>query len=160
MPCGNRLLKVPRVGLADDFFELGGDSIVSIGLAHRMSELLGAHVSVADVFIHRTLEALLEGVAGAPVVHIDKSEGSQAPLSYGQQRMWFIEQFEQGSSAYLIPMFFELAPGAHKDAVQRALRAIVERHSILRTVIEQDEQGAAVQRVPSSWASNAYGPSS
>ena len=43
-------LKVPRVGLADDFFELGGDSIVSIGLAHRMSELLGAQVSVADIF--------------------------------------------------------------------------------------------------------------
>ena len=81
------------------------------------------------------------------MVHIDKSEGNQAPLSYGQQRMWFIEQFEQGSSAYLIPMFFELAPGAHKDAVQQALSAIVERHSILRTVIEQDEQGAAVQRV-------------
>ena len=61
--------------------------------------------------------------------------------------MWFIQQFEQGSSAYLIPMFFELAPGVNKNAVQRALRAIVERHSILRTVIEQDKQGAAVQRV-------------
>ena len=61
--------------------------------------------------------------------------------------MWFIEQFEQGSPAYLIPMLFELAPGVHKGAVQRALSAIVERHSILRTVIEQDEQGAAVQRV-------------
>ena len=50
-------------------------------------------------------------------------------------------------SAYLIPMFFELAPGTNKEAVQRVLSAIVERHSILRTVIEQDEQGAAVQRV-------------
>ena len=40
----------PRVGLTDDFFELGGDSIVSIGLVHRMSEMLGAQVSVADVF--------------------------------------------------------------------------------------------------------------
>ena len=57
-------LKVPRrVGLADDFFELGGDSIVSIGLAHRMGELLGAHLSVADVFQHRTIQNLMDGAA-------------------------------------------------------------------------------------------------
>ena len=54
-------LKVPRVGLTDDFFELGGDSIVSIGLAHRMSELLETQVSVADVFQHRTIQNLMDG---------------------------------------------------------------------------------------------------
>ena len=87
---------VPRVGLTDDFFELGGDSIVSIDLVHRMSELLGAQVSVADVFQHRTIQNLMD----------DATQGFSLVKPYASRpqhtlpRLLFVHPAGGGSEVY------------------------------------------------------------
>ena len=89
-------LKVPRVGLTDDFFELGGDSIVSIGLAHRMSELLEAQVSVADVFQHRTMQNLMDGATQGFSLVKPYASRPQHTLP----RLLFVHPAEGGSEVY------------------------------------------------------------
>ncbi|MDR7132713.1 hypothetical protein J2X69_005087, partial [Algoriphagus sp. 4150] len=68
-------------------------------------------------------------------------------LSAAQERLWFIEQFEQGTNAYHIPVVFELGEMTSVSALQYALRQIVERHEVLRSTIEQGEDRQGIQVV-------------
>ena len=70
------------------------------------------------------------------------------PLSPAQERLWFIEQYEQGTNAYNLPLAFELDPDADKSAIKYALQQIINRHEILRSTIEQDDQaGHGIQLI-------------
>ena len=61
------------------------------------------------------------------------------PLSFAQERLWFIEQYEQGTNAYHIPVLVELAPSTDRDKLSQAICAVVSRHEVLRTVFEQGD---------------------
>ena len=128
-----KTLNVPRVGLTDDFFELGGDSIVSIGLAHRMSELLGAHVSVADIFVHRTLEALLS--SGLTLRVQTQVEAEQGPLQ-GAFSLLPIQQDFFGHNWPVLnhwnQSFLLRVPELQEDGLQRICTALMDQHDMLR----------------------------
>ncbi|NOU19048.1 MAG: amino acid adenylation domain-containing protein [Bacteroidales bacterium] len=142
------ILGIERVGVTDEFFSLGGNSILAIQASHRMSRALGRDVKVADIFRYRTIAQLLGQDTDGVQAIIPRVNGNRADLSFAQERLWFIEQYEEGSSAYHIPALFELGEGADCDVLKRALRAVVSRHEVLRSTIEQpDGQGRGVQVV-------------
>ncbi|WP_158622663.1 condensation domain-containing protein, partial [Pedobacter sp. KBW06] len=67
------------------------------------------------------------------------------PLSPAQERLWFIEQYEQGTNAYNIPIVSELAEGTDIEGIRYALSKIMQRHEVLRSTIEQDDQQQGIQ---------------
>ncbi|MFD0749588.1 condensation domain-containing protein, partial [Mucilaginibacter calamicampi] len=82
---------------------------------------------------------------GIKIYHADIST---SPLSYSQERLWFIEQYEGGTNAYHIPALFELSGETDAAGIKHALRRIVDRHEVLRSTIGQiDEEGYGVQQV-------------
>ncbi|WP_150468523.1 condensation domain-containing protein, partial [Francisella sp. SYW-9] len=69
------------------------------------------------------------------------------PLSFAQERLWFIEQYEGGSNAYHIPMLVSLKEGVNEEALKQSILSIVSRHEVLRSVFRQDNEGNDYQVV-------------
>ncbi|HEV2147026.1 MAG TPA: amino acid adenylation domain-containing protein [Longimicrobiaceae bacterium] len=130
-----------RVGATDDFFALGGHSLLATRVVSRIREAFGVELPLRAVFEASTLEGLAERVeaarrAGAglqapPLLPVPR-DGSPLPLSFAQQRLWFIDQLQPGSAAYNLPMPLRVR-GLDVGALERALTAIVRRHETLRT---------------------------
>ena len=102
------VLRVPRVGVRDDFFELGGDSLQATQVVSRIRERLHVELGVRDLFECPTIVALAERLAqsgGAllPPPPVRSAREGGLPLSFAQQRLWFIVQLEPGGVAYNMP---------------------------------------------------------
>ncbi|WP_051450883.1 non-ribosomal peptide synthetase [Actinospica robiniae] len=137
------LLGIERVGAHDDFFQLGGSSLVLARLAGRLIEGGRAAIEPRKLFTATTVRAqaaLLAESAGAG----DGGEGAAAaipllprgrglPLSFGQQRLWFLDQMHPGSREWVAPLFLRLPADLDVLTVQRALDALEVRHEALRT---------------------------
>jgi amino acid adenylation domain-containing protein/non-ribosomal peptide synthase protein (TIGR01720 family) len=131
------VLGLNKVGVTDNFFTLGGNSIMAIQVSHRMSKALGCDVKVADLFKFKTISLLVMNSMGTSQINIPKANSNQVILSFAQERLWFIEQYEQGTNAYHIPMLFELDHDTDKEGIKYALQQIISRHEVLRSTIEQ-----------------------
>jgi amino acid adenylation domain-containing protein/FkbH-like protein/thioester reductase-like protein len=147
----SQLLGLDQVGAHDDFFELGGDSVMAVQMISRIGSVLGLEVSLHEFFEGPTVE----GIAGKLVGAVQLSSPIQpqprnrpVPLSWSQQRLWFIDQLEGGSSAYHIPVAIRLRGALHQCALKGALDAIVNRHEVLRTVFVR-LNGEAIQKITS-----------
>lgn len=141
------------MGTEDNFFALGGDSILAIRVTSRLRAALGAEVSPRLLFTHPTVAALAAALPGpaegrtAPAAAIAAADRAAAvPLSYAQQRLWFLDRFEPDSTEYLT--FFVLRLRGHLDeaALRTALDALVARHEPLRTTFAAQD-GRAHQQV-------------
>ncbi|WP_409495449.1 non-ribosomal peptide synthase/polyketide synthase [Amycolatopsis sp. cmx-11-12] len=142
------VLGVERVGIDDDFFTLGGHSLLVMRLVSRISASLDATVSVRDVFDAPTVSALAERLTG-PSAQPVLSAGTRPdllPLSPAQQRLWFLYQLEGVTPTYNIPLAWRLHGELDADALQAAIGDVVERHETLRTVFVE-EDGAVTQRI-------------
>ncbi|MFF8279545.1 amino acid adenylation domain-containing protein [Streptomyces lateritius] len=136
------------VGPDDDFFALGGHSLMAIRLVNRIRAVLGLEVAVKDLFDAPTPAALgARAHAGRtrPAVEA-RPRAVEAPLSYAQQRLWFLQQVHQGNAAYHIPHALHLTGRIDVPALEAALRDVVLRHEVLRTVYPQRD-GVAHQRI-------------
>ncbi|WP_253277343.1 non-ribosomal peptide synthase/polyketide synthase [Rhodococcus sp. RD6.2] len=140
------VLGVEQVGLDDDFFELGGNSLVATQLAARLGAALDMRVPVRDLFEASTvvgLAARLGAEAGsggrAPLVAGPRPE--RVPLSLAQQRMWFLNRFDTSSAAYNIPLAIRLTGELDTDALTAALADVVARHESLRTHYPETADG-------------------
>ncbi|MFC6338635.1 non-ribosomal peptide synthetase, partial [Pseudomonas karstica] len=146
-----KLLGLPQVGRHDQFFELGGHSLLAIQLISQVRLQLGVELGLADLFEHPQLAALAQSVAQASrstlpdIVNVSREE--DLPLSFAQQRLWFLAQMEGGSAAYHMPAGLRLRGSLDRVALQRALDRIVARHEILRTTFVQDHGEEARQRI-------------
>ncbi|ASL93450.1 non-ribosomal peptide synthetase [Serratia marcescens] len=153
----NRLLG-GHVGMDDNFFRLGGNSIMAIRLCHEVNKLPGAKISVLTLNQHPTVAALSEHIAAQrqapsdepPILVGGLREG---PLSLQQSRLWFVQQLSADATHYLSPVLLRLAPDIDDQRFADCLQAIVERHQILRSLIRQNERGEASQ-----WVSDAVLP--
>jgi amino acid adenylation domain-containing protein len=144
----SKLIGLPSVGMNDNFFKIGGNSILAIQVSHRMSKELGMDIKVADIFNYKTIAQILEHNNGKATLHIPRVAANTAALSFAQERLWFIEQYEKGTSAYHMPALYELYGDTDIEAVKHAIRQIVQRHEVLRSTIEQSpENGHGMQRV-------------
>ncbi|HTE55678.1 MAG TPA: amino acid adenylation domain-containing protein [Kofleriaceae bacterium] len=139
------LLGVDRVGLDDDFFALGGHSLRATQLLARVRDGLGVELPVRAVFESPTLAAMAgrvdaarseaaRGGAGATAPPlVARPRGGALPLSFAQQRHWFLEELDPGSPLYNIPVAVRLDGALDRAAFERALAEIVRRHEALRT---------------------------
>jgi amino acid adenylation domain-containing protein/non-ribosomal peptide synthase protein (TIGR01720 family) len=141
------VLGLEKVGITDDFFRIGGNSILAIQVSHKMSKALACDVKVAEIFKKKTVSQLLLHSIGQAQVSIHRSENKTSSLSFSQERLWFIEQYEEGTNAYHIPLVFELAADTDIDGIKFAINKIIDRHEVLRTTIEQEANQEAIQIV-------------
>jgi amino acid adenylation domain-containing protein len=134
------VLGAPSIGVDDDFFELGGHSLMATRLVSRVREVLGVEVMIRTVFeapnVAMLAARLYEG--GQRTTKLERGHRpDQLPLSYAQQRLWFIDQLESGSPEYNMPEALRLRGNLDVEALRRAINTIVERHESLRTHFEE-----------------------
>jgi len=141
------VLGVDRVGAHDNFFALGGDSILSIRVVSRLRAAFGTQISPRAVFEHPTVAALAKAVPGGDTATIPARAGTgPAPMSFAQQRLWFLDQFEEGGTEYVTPTMLRLTGDLDVDALTTALTGLVVRHESLRTTFDEVD-GRGVQLV-------------
>jgi len=133
-------LGLDRVGAEDNFFALGGDSILTIRVASRLREAFGADVSPRTVFSASTVEALAASLP-APGGELARAiptadRDGDLPLSFAQQRLWFLAEFDPDTSEYATVFALRLHGDLDVDALGDALTALVARHESLRTTFE------------------------
>ncbi|TWV29510.1 amino acid adenylation domain-containing protein, partial [Streptomyces misionensis] len=138
------------VGVDDDFFQLGGDSILSIRLASRLAEVFDTEVTPRAVFTHPTPAALARLLgdrqgSGRPAI-TPVARDAVAPMSHAQQRLWFLHEFEPAGAEYVTALALRLRGTPDTGALRAALAAVVARHESLRTTFDSVD-GHGVQRV-------------
>ena len=147
------VLGLDQVGVHDNFFELGGHSLLATRVPARLREMLAIEVALRILFEAPTIaelaariEALRRGVHGMLVPPLQAAGRSgPLPLSFAQERLWFLEQQGLVGSAYNVPHVFRLAGVLDVAALERSLTELVRRHASLRTRFEvMDGIGAQV----------------
>ncbi|WP_433731580.1 amino acid adenylation domain-containing protein [Nocardia sp. CA-129566] len=126
------------VGADDDFFELGGNSLVATRVAARIGAALDATIPASMIFEAPTvarLAARAESQADTGRVALTaQPRPRRIPLSFAQQRMWFLNRLEPDSAAYSIPIVLRLSGKLNLDALRAAVEDVLNRHEVLRTV--------------------------
>jgi len=148
------LLRVERVGARDDFFALGGNSLLATQLASRVESTFRVHLPVRAVFEAPTPAGLAERVddaaragEGRPLPPLVRAQrGGDLPLSFAQERLWILHRMDPASIAYNMPFVLRLRGRLDPAALGRAVETLVERHESLRTILPTSGDGP-VQRV-------------
>lgn len=144
------LLGIAPVGVHDDFFVLGGDSMVGIQLLSSLHEVFGVDLSARAVFEHRTaaqLAALVRerGTTTRPPLTRAMCR-EDLPLSFAQQRLWVLSESEAEDISYNLPFAMRILGDLSSETLRRAFEEVLRRHEVLRTTIEARD-GVAVQRI-------------
>ncbi|MDX3522010.1 non-ribosomal peptide synthetase [Streptomyces scabiei] len=139
------------VGPEDDFFDLGGHSLLAMRLISRIRTELDIETSVGRLFDAPTPAALAAALDSTdptrPTLTGLPDRPDSLPLSYAQQRMWFLQQLDGDALTYSMPGVLRLAGGLDVSALARALVDVVGRHEVLRTVFPQVDAGVPIQEV-------------
>ncbi|MDE1999200.1 MAG: amino acid adenylation domain-containing protein, partial [Burkholderiales bacterium] len=150
------VLGKPHVGLTDNFFELGGHSLLAARLATRLIEVVGFRPALRVIFESPTPQALEQALAQQPTAGAQPStavipvraDQSTAPLSQMQLRLWFLETLSPGTVAHNTPSGHLLHGPLDVAAFEHALQLLIERQSVLRTVMERTPEGARQRILP------------
>ncbi|WP_185964339.1 non-ribosomal peptide synthase/polyketide synthase [Aliikangiella marina] len=142
----SKLLEIPRnkISIKDDYFTIGGHSLLAMQLVNRIREVLGYELNLKSIFNYPDIESLSS--------FLEKSEStnsrtvikpahltSNLPLSYSQQRLWFIDQVEQGSVQYnMTELYIHNGPLDIK-LFELAIFKLIQRHEILRTIFKSEK---------------------
>jgi amino acid adenylation domain-containing protein len=153
-----QILEVEAVERAANFFELGGHSLLATRLLAEVQRIVQVELPVGALFGAPTLAELAEvirqrqrqGLAAAPQIR-PVARGPQLPLSFAQQRLWFLDQLEPESGAYLIPSAQRIQGPLQPVALQRSIQALLARHESLRTTFGA-HQGQPFQQIHASCA--------
>jgi non-ribosomal peptide synthetase component F len=137
-----QVLGVERVGIHDHFFQLGGDSLLATQILSQVREVLLAELSFLNLMDAPTVAGMALAVAQSQIERTASSHEltmapranrHAAPLSYAQQRLWFLQQLEPGSTAYNRPAHLRLTGPLDVNVLEQSLNEMVRRHEILRT---------------------------
>ena len=136
------LLGIDGIGIDDNFFELGGHSLLATQVVSRMRAELGVEVALRSIFEEPTIAGLIKltrreagvGRGDDRIKRVARDE--ELPLSFAQQRLWFIDQLEPGSAAYNLSVGLRMRGKLAHRELERSLSEIVRRHEVLRTTFE------------------------
>ncbi|WP_167651268.1 non-ribosomal peptide synthetase [Pseudoalteromonas piscicida] len=139
------------ISTEDDFFELGGHSLLLMRLCSEIEEKLNVQIPLREIYDNPTIVDIAILVKNAVdvgsnlVSRVDRNT-DKLPLSFAQQRLWFIDSLQGSTPEYNMPMVFELSGTISLTSIQQAFREIIARHEILRTVYEEHD-GEAYQKI-------------
>ncbi|MDK1314050.1 non-ribosomal peptide synthetase [Pseudoalteromonas ardens] len=139
------LLNLDEVGIDDDFFKIGGQSLLAIRLIAGIRSQFQRELSVRDIFAYPTIRTLAQALQQSDITSLPPIlpyQGTDpAPLSFAQQRLWVIEQLQGAGALYNIPFATRVRGRCDIAKIEQALACILERHQVLRTTyVLQDEQ--------------------
>ncbi|MCW3089278.1 MAG: linear pentadecapeptide gramicidin synthetase LgrD, partial [Ferruginibacter sp.] len=138
------ILEVDQVGIHDDFFGLGGHSLLAVRLISAIRKAFAVEIAIGAIFDHPTVALLSaqlinpSNAAVLPAIGKTASRPERIPLSFSQERLWFIDQLG-GSVQYHVPAVLRLTGNLNKEALAYALKTTVDRHEILRTVYREED---------------------
>jgi amino acid adenylation domain-containing protein/non-ribosomal peptide synthase protein (TIGR01720 family) len=151
-----RALQLERVGRDDDFFELGGHSLLATRIISRVRETLSVELPLSVLFENPTpalmaneVEAAVRRSAGSsqPASIEPVSRDQQLPLSFAQQRLWFLNELEPGSAFYNIPVVLRLSGPLNVPVLEQTLTEVIRRHELLRTTFVTSADGTPYQQI-------------
>ncbi|MEQ3530605.1 amino acid adenylation domain-containing protein, partial [Pseudoalteromonas sp. XMcav11-Q] len=147
------LLNVTTIGVTDSFFALGGHSLLATRLVSQVEATFGLTIALKAVFENSTIQLLAQHIDNHGKASLGAitpaPKGKQIPLSYAQQRLWFVEQVSP-SNQYNMPLAYQVTGKFALQVAEQALQYLVNRHAVLRTQYQFDGQ-TAYQEVQESW---------
>ncbi|MCZ7436789.1 amino acid adenylation domain-containing protein [Micromonospora sp. WMMC241] len=155
-----QVLRVDRIGVHDNFFDLGGHSLLATLAVARLVKTLDRPVDVRTFFAHPTIAefaAALPAAAAEPASAITRLRRSgDFPLSFAQERMWFLNRLEPDAPDYMAALAWRVDGPLDRGRLDRALRQLVDRHEALRTTFpvvgtEPVQRVAAAGEVTADW---------
>ena len=152
----SQVLRVTEIGRRDNFFQLGGDSLLAVQIIARVRTRLQAEISLLAFFETPTVEGLAHCIEEAknsgqvlrPLPARRASGGKTFPLSYGQQALWFLDRLEPGNLENNRPAAFRLMGLLDVSAMEGSLNALMARHEALRTIYPMSEEPPVQVIVP------------
>ncbi|EEF60978.1 amino acid adenylation domain protein [Pedosphaera parvula Ellin514] len=139
----SEVLNLKKIGVRDNFFELGGHSLLVAQVVSRIRQTFKVELPLSSLFDAPSIASLAAGIeagtwnqggmAAPPIKPTEKK--TNAPLSFSQRRLWFIDRLEPGSHAYNVPLAIRLEGTLNVAALEQSLNKIIERHEALRTTI-------------------------
>lgn len=132
----------------DNFFALGGNSLLAVTLAHRASEALRRPVSARTLFAAPTLSAFVEKISSVVAISLQESIEQETDLaSEGEKEFWIAESAGLDTRNFIIPVHYLINQEVTADRLQKAWGILVKRHTGLRTFFEDDESGMLRRRL-------------
>ncbi len=142
------VLDVPKIGIHDNFFEMGGHSLLAMRAIMRMDQIFDAKLTLREFFENPTVaaqSAKLKVAAAQSIPPLQPvSRDGPLHLSFAQERLWFLSEYEPGCTAYNLPRACRLTGQLDAEILERALGEIVRRHEVLRTTFHR-QNGEVVQ---------------
>ena len=152
----SEVLGVEPVGVRDDFFHLGGHSLLATQVVSRVRAALRVELPLSELFEGPTIAALARAVRAvlpetpsaegepqsAPIVPVSRPASGELPLSFAQQRLWFLDRLDPGSAVYNIPSVVRLGGAVSVAELTWIFSEVVRRHEVLRTTFGSREGGA------------------
>ncbi|MHC5860260.1 amino acid adenylation domain-containing protein [Nostoc sp.] len=135
-----QVLKVEQVSIYNNFFELGGHSLLGTQLLSRISSVFQVQIPLRSLFAAATVAELGHLIGRSQATSLPpsppilpRSRDAILPLSYAQQRLWFLDQLEPNSGSYNMPLTLRLVGTLNQSALEESLQEIIHRHETLRT---------------------------
>ncbi|NCS15837.1 MAG: amino acid adenylation domain-containing protein, partial [Microcystis aeruginosa G13-12] len=135
------ILKVEQVGIYDNFFEIGGHSLLATQLVSRIRSLFKIELPLRSLFAAATVAELAHLIGQLQQQNLTltlppilpRTKDTELPLSFAQQRLWFLDQLQPNSALYNIPMVLHFRGNLNQKALEQSLQEICDRHEVLRT---------------------------
>ncbi len=156
----SEVLKIENIGITDNFFELGGNSLIAAMLLTRINRVINIRLPMRLLFQKQTIQEIAKELerqkpskdasgSAQTIPHLENST-DVSPLSPGQKRLWFVENFEPGNRAYNLPFDYKIKGELDPSILEKSFQELINRHESLRTVLKSEE-GVPFQKVMDSF---------